>query len=80
MEEEAQHTTKVVERDCKCTEKEAEEEAQRAAKVVERDRKRDAKWTAEDDATIVSMIEGDFSYSEIASELGNDSIFGGHDP
>ena len=61
----------MVERDCKCAEKEAEEEAQRAAKVVERDRKRDAKWTAEDNATIVSMIEGDFSYSEIALELGN---------
>ena len=34
----AEHAAKVVERDCKCTEKEAKE-AQRAAKVVEQDRK-----------------------------------------
>ncbi len=56
---------KVVERDRKRAEKEAEE-AQRAVKAAQHD----AKWTADVDAAIVSMIEGGSSYLEIESKLG----------
>ncbi len=54
---------KTAERDRKRAEKEAEEEAKSVAKK---------KWTAKDNATIVRMIGGGSSYSEIASELGKD--------
>jgi regulator of protease activity HflC (stomatin/prohibitin superfamily) len=67
-EEEAQRVTKAAERDRKRAEKEAEEETQRALKAAERD----AKWSAENNAMIVRMIDGGYSYDEIASKLGND--------
>jgi hypothetical protein len=79
---------KVVERDRKCAEKEAEEEAQRVAKAardckraekeaekaqrVAKAAERDAKWTADVDAMIERMIDGGYSYDKIASKLGND--------
>jgi hypothetical protein len=65
--EEAQRVVKAAEHDRKRAEKEAEE-AQRVAKAAERDT---MDWTVDVDATIVSMIAGGSSYSEIALELGN---------
>ena len=47
-------------------EKEAEK-AQRATKAAQRD----AEWSAEDDASIESMIKDGFSFTKIASKLGN---------